>query len=299
MASEKSWYNNCKAGIIPAPVRVERKTEVNKQQEGITMRKWISALMGLGFMVMVTGCSQQLDARAIYDAASEKSSQLTEMAMSTSTDMTMKQGEDSLGMTMDMNMRIKGMNTDSMEYIAEGSSTTLGQTIDMTMYYKDGYYYIDTAGQKIKCAMDVEAMTEQILQSTESSGVNSDYLTEITAEKDGENTLLTFTADASQMSQYVQDALSGMGSMGLGDISYDIKEASGQAVVNADGYFASTDMKMVIDMTANGETISVDMDTSVSYENPGQTVEITAPDLEGYTEIDISGMMTSGETAAE
>ena len=87
--------------------------------------------------------------------------------------------------------------------------------------------------------------------------------------------------------------------MGLGDISYDIKEASGQAVVNADGYFASTDMKMVIDMTANGETISVDMDTSVSYENPGQTVEITAPDLEGYTEIDISGMMTSGETAAE
>ena len=162
------------------------------------------------------------------------------------------------------------------------------------MYYKDGYYYIDTAGQKIMYAMDVEAMTEQILQSTEGS-VSSDYLTEITAEKEGDDTLLTFTADASQMSEYVESALSGMGSMGLGDITYDIKEVSGEAVVNADGYFSSTDMKMVIDMTANGETISMDVTTNVVYENPGQAVEIAAPELEGYTEVDLSGMMESGE----
>ena len=100
-------------------------------------------------------------------------------------------------------------------------------------------------------------------------------------------------ADASQMSEYVESALSGMGSMGLGDITYDIKEVSGEAVVNADGYFSSTDMKMVIDMTANGETISMDVTTNVVYENPGQAVEIAAPELEGYTEVDLSGMMES------
>ena len=43
----------------------------------------------------------------------------------------------------------------------------------------------------------------------------------------------------------------------------------------------------------------MDMDTSVSVENAGETVGMTAADWEGYTEIDMSGMMTSGETAAE
>lgn len=258
------------------------------------MKKWLYVLMSIGVMAGAAGCGQKLDAREIYDAATEKSNQLTEMAMSTTTDMTMKQGEDSLSMSMVMDMKMKGINTDSMEYLAEGTTTTLGQNVEMTMYYKDGYYYIDTAGQKIMYAMDVEAMTEQILQSTEGS-VSSDYLTEITAEKEGDDTLLTFTADASQMSEYVESALSGMGSMGLGDITYDIKEVSGEAVVNADGYFSSTDMKMVIDMTANGETISMDVTTNVVYENPGQAVEIAAPELEGYTEVDLSGMMESAE----
>ena len=36
MASEKSWYNDCKAGIIPAPVRVEpseTNTAANRYKE--------------------------------------------------------------------------------------------------------------------------------------------------------------------------------------------------------------------------------------------------------------------------
>lgn len=262
------------------------------------MKKQAGILFGIGVLVLAGGCGQQLDAREIYDAANQKSQEMSDAAMTSSVDMTIKQGEDSLSVVTDMDMKIKGMNTDSMEYYAEGTSTTLGQTVDMTMYYKDGYYYIDSAGQKLMYAMDIDELTEQIKQSTEGSNMDSSYLSEITAKKDGDNTVLTFTCDASQMDQYVQDALSGMGTMGLGDITYNITSASGQAVVNADGYFTSTDMVMAVEMTANGETINVDMDTSVTYENPGQPVEITVPDLEGYTEIDLSGVMTSGETTS-
>ncbi len=43
-------------------------------------------------------------------------------------------------------------------------------------------------------------------------------------------------------------------------------------------------------MTAEGETIAMVMDTDSTYNNPGQTVEVTAPDLEGYTEIDASAL---------
>ena len=74
---------------------------------------------------------------------------------------------------------------------------------------------------------------------------------------------------------------------GLEGVTYTIKEVSGEATVDKDGYFSQVKMKMVMDMSMSGESISMDMDMDTVYHNIGQPVEITAPaDLDSYQEID-------------
>lgn len=252
------------------------------------MRRLQSILLSALLALSLTGCSKP-DPREIYDAASKKSAELTDVDMSYDMDMKMIQGEDTLDMTSTMDMKMTGVNTDSMRYYGEGTTSTMGQEIPMSMYYEDGYYYMSTMDQKFKYAMDLETMMEQVKQSVESANMDSAYLTEITAKKDGDNQVLTYTADASKLDSYVQDM---MGMVGAGmedmDISYTISEMSGEAVVNKDGYFSSSKVQMKMDMTMEGETISMEMDMDAVYHNPGQPVTIDAPDLEGYTEIDPS-----------
>ena len=181
-----------------------------------------------------------------------------------------------------------------MKYLAAGKTTMAGQDIDMKMYYEGGYYYMETMGQKIKYAMDLNQLMEQVKQSTEGANMESSYMKEIKAKKDGDNQVLTFTADAEKMDSYVQDIMGSMSGAiaGAEDIAYKIKSASGEAVVNKDGYFSSMNIKMSMDMTVQGETVGVEMDTNAVYHNPGQAVTLTAPDLEGYQEIDPAALGT-------
>lgn len=211
------------------------------------------------------------------------------MDMTSVIDTQMTSGEDTIDMKMDLDVKIADMNSESMKYLAEGTTSIMGQDIDISMYYENGYYYVESMGQKVKYAMDLNAMIEQVKQSTEGTGVQSEYLKEITAKKDGDNQILTFTVDAEKMDAYVNDILGEMGT-NMEGMAYTIKDASGEAVVNKEGYFSSAKIKMTLEMTVDGETMTMVMDSNSTYNNPGQTVEVTAPDLEGYTEIDPPAM---------
>lgn len=250
------------------------------------MKKLLPILMSMVLGLSLAGCSKP-DPREIYDAASKKSAELTDLDMTYDADMKMTQGGETMDITMSMDMKMTGLNTDEMRYFSEGTTSAMGQEIPMSIYYEDGYYYMDTMGQKFKYAMDVETMMEQIKQSTESANMSSEYLTEITAEKDGDNQILTYTADASKLDSYVQDIMGMMGT-GTEGVSYTINEMSGEAVVNKEGYFSSSKILMKMDMTVEGETIAMEIDMDAVYNDPGQTVTIDTPDLDGYTEIDPS-----------
>ena len=239
------------------------------------MKKYFALLLSAAMVLSLAGCGGGKDARTIYDEASKKTSELQEMDIETTAAMTMTQG-------------------DQTKYLAAGKTTMAGQDIDMKMYYEGGYYYMETMGQKIKYAMDLNQLMEQVKQSTEGANMESSYMKEIKAKKDGDNQVLTFTADAEKMDSYVQDIMGSMSGAiaGAEDIAYKIKSASGEAVVNKDGYFSSMNIKMSMDMTVQGETVGVEMNTNAVYHNPGQAVTLTAPDLEGYQEIDPAALGT-------
>lgn len=253
------------------------------------MKKCLTFLLTAVMALSLAGCGGAKDAKTIYDEASKKTSELASMDMTSVIDTQMTSGEDTIDMKMDLDVKIADMNSESMKYLAEGTTSIMGQDIDISMYYENGYYYVESMGQKVKYAMDLNAMIEQVKQSTEGTGVQSEYLKEITAKKDGDNQILTFTVDAEKMDAYVNDILGEMGT-NMEGMAYTIKDASGEAVVNKEGYFSSAKIKMTLEMTVDGETMTMVMDSNSTYNNPGQTVEVTAPDLEGYTEIDPPAM---------
>lgn len=256
------------------------------------MKKVCAFLLTAAMAISMIGCGGKQDPKEMYDAAVKKSQELTSMEMEYEMDMVMTQSDEKIDISTAMNMKMDGIDTENMRYLAEGTTTTMGQTIDTTMYYADGYYYMEAMGQKIKYAMDLDKMMEQIKSSTGGGSMDSSYLKDIQAKQDGDNQILTYTADASKMDDYVQEIFSSMGEMGsqLEGIAYNIKEVSGESVINKDGYVISGTVKMVMDMTIEGETISMEADTKIVYLNPGQTVEVTAPSLDGYTEVDASLM---------
>ncbi|MUB66004.1 hypothetical protein GNE07_23570 [Hungatella hathewayi] len=257
-----------------------------------SMKKVLALLLSAAMVLSMAGCGGGKDARTIYDEASKKTSELKDMDLTTNVAMTMSQGDQTIDVTTAMDIQMTGANTEDMRYLATGKTSMAGQDIDMSMYYEGGYYYMETMGQKIKYAMDLNQLMEQVKQSTEGANMESSYMKEITAKKDGENQRLTFTADAEKMDAYVQDIMSSMGTAaaGMEGVTYKIKEASGEAVVNKDGYFSSMKIKMLMDMEVQGETISIDMDTDAVYRNPGQVVTLAAPSLDGYQEVDPAAM---------
>lgn len=255
------------------------------------MKKFLSTVLSMMMVLSLAGCGggKKVDPKELYDTASKKASEMTSMDMDYDMTMTMAQGGESIDVTMSMNMKMDGINTEDMRYLATGTTSAMGQDVDMQMYYADGYYYMETMGQKMKYAMDVNALMEQVQQSVEGANMDSSYLKDISAKEDGDNQILTFTADASKMDSYVQDVMSAMGSAAnMEGVSYTIKEVSGESVVNKDGYFTTAKIKMVMEMTMQGETMNVDMNMNAVYNNPGQPVTITEPNLDGYTEIDPS-----------
>ena len=117
----------------------------------------------------------------------------------------------------------------------------------------------------------------------------SDYLKDLTIMKEGSDQKLTFSVDSEKLDTYVQEMMSRVGA-DLSGTSYRIKDASGEATVNKDGYFVNSKMKMTLEMEMQGQTLSMVMDVDSTTVNPGKAVEVTTPDLEGYTEIDVGGL---------
>lgn len=268
------------------------------------MKKMVKAaaiLMSAVMMLSMAACAKKADPKEVFDTAVQKNAELTDMDMDTTMSMKMTQGEESVDMSMQMKAKMKNINTEQMQYLAESTTSVAGQSMDINMFYTDGYYYMDMQGQKIKYAMDLNELMESVKQSTESTNLTSDQMKELTMKEDGDNKILTFTADAEKMDTYVKEVMSSMGGQaaGLEDLEMTFKEASGEYTVNKDGYYTAMKMKMSIDMKMAGETVSLDMDIDATVNNPGQAVELTLPAMEDYEEIDMSAIYKAQPEGAE
>lgn len=251
------------------------------------MRKAAAVLIAGVLAVTAAGCARKPDPKEIYSAAVEKNNALTSIDMDVAMKMAMTVEEESMDMEVSSNTRMDQSDKEHIKFITDSSVAMDGMNMETTVFYEDGYYYIEAMGQKMKYPMDLESLTAQIEESVGSTTLPVESLDTVEVKKDGDSQILTFTANPEKMNDYLAQVMGAMGDVSqVSGLNMTIKSASGQYTIGKDGYY--TDMKMNMDLSMESQGASVDMilDVTGTVHNPGQPVEITLPDTADYLEID-------------
>lgn len=250
------------------------------------MKKVISMLMAVLMIVSMAACSGSgekenstgKDPKELYKEASEKMEKLEEM----DTKMVMKMDMSAAGQSVTMNMDVD-IQSSKDGLAMKMSMDAAGQNVDMNMWYKDNYLYMDVMGQKMKMA----STEEDALASAGGIAmeeIESDIIKDISAKTEGENTVITFTADGSKMLDYAMSLLSSSDAV-AGAEDVQVKDVACSVTVNKDTYITKMTMNLPMTMKISGQSMEATIDLTMTYNNVGQPVNITFPDFSGYAEV--------------
>lgn len=259
----------------------------------------IAAVLVLFILLLAGGLTQQ-DPALIWDEAVAKNAALTDMDMEAEVQMTMAAnldtdamlGLNAMNVTADMTMKAADMNSEAMvcqiDMTMDMGMGNLIPPIPIQVFFADGYCYMSTTGEKFKYPTDSSSMTETLKKNTASAAMTAEQLDSLSMKKEGGNTVLTFTANSETLTDQLTQMLGLTGNTYM-EISYDIREMSGDATINPDGYIVEQNIFMDFDMIMLEQPFSITADMSIRYHNPGQPVEIELPDGDEYVELDMSG----------
>ncbi len=155
-----------------------------------------------------------------------------------------------------------------------------------SMYYLDGYMYMDMLGQKIKMPIAMGDMMQQSMASANAFDVPTDIVKDMNLWDEGENKVIGFTIDDSRMNEFLQTVLGSTGLTGMMEgTSMSLHNIKGEYVVNPNNDLIKMRLKMDMSMTMDGETITMSMDGDVGIADPGQPVDVPVPNIAEYTDI--------------
>ena len=254
------------------------------------MKRLMTALLAAVMTVTMAGTALAAeDPAALLERVTQKANELDSMDcdLGVHAVMVMQDPEMdldlSLNLDMMMNMKMDQIKSGNLRYKADMAMEFLGQTEYATVFYKDGYYYMDSNGEKIKYPMDLNSMIASVEQTTAAADLAPSLMKSLSVREEGENRVLSYVADPAKMNAYVQDALKPLlGSMDEGMI---IREVKGEYVINKDDYYTSMNMYMVMDMSSYGETLRIIMLLEGNFNNPGQPVNLELPSTDGYSDL--------------
>ena len=254
------------------------------------MKRLMTALLAAVMTVTMAGTALAAeDPAALLERVTQKANELDSMDcdLGVHAVMVMQDPEMdldlSLNLDMMMNMKMDQIKSGNLRYKADMAMEFLGHTEFATVFYKDGYYYMDSNGEKIKYPMDLNSMIASVEQTTAAADLAPSLMKSLSVREEGENRVLSYVADPAKMNAYVQDALKPL--LGSMDVGMIIREVKGEYVINKDDYYTSMNMYMVMDMSSYGETLRIIMLLEGNFNNPGQPVNLELPSTDGYSDL--------------
>ena len=254
------------------------------------MKRLMTALLAAVMTVTMAGTALAAeDPAALLERVTQKANELDSMDcdLGVHAVMVMQDPEMdldlSLNLDMMMNMKMDQIKSGNLRYKADMAMEFLGQTEYATVFYKDGYYYMDSNGEKIKYPMDLNSMIASVEQTTAAADLAPSLMKSLSVREEGENRVLSYVADPAKMNAYVQDALKPL--LGSMDVGMIIREVKREYVINKDDYYTSMNMYMVMDMSSYGETLRIIMLLEGNFNNPGQPVNLELPSTDGYSDL--------------
>lgn len=255
------------------------------------MKKLMTALLAAVMALSMTATAFAAeDPAALLDRVTQKANELDsmdcDMGVHAVLVMPDPQTNKDLNIKLDMLMKMKmdQVKSGNLRYKAEMAMEFLGQTEYATIFYKDGYYYMDSDGEKIKYPMDLNSMIESVEQTTAAAELTSSMMKSLAVREEGENRILSYVVDPAKMNAYVNEAVGSL--LDDMDVVMAIREVKGEYVINKDDYYTSLNMNMTMDISVYGETVRVIMLIEGTVNNPGQPVTVDLPSTDGYLDRD-------------
>ena len=272
------------------------------------MKKLTAIFLSLVMVLsMSLGVAAAEDPQAVYQAAEEKTNALTSMDVGGTGTITVAVEDRStggmtqtasmdMGFNLDMQVNAEDPQNPQMKMLMDMSM--LGETINMEMYFRDQYLYMNTAGEKMKMPFNIAELSAEIEQASAAqlgdltgllgqdfSSFYTDFA--MTENADGTKTI-TFGIDSAKMNDLYSQLVTAMGLALPQDVSVAYRDINCSCVVDTNGYLSRMTMVMGADMSDSVTSIKLDMDISMEYRNPGQPVSVVFPDdLDTYPDVSV------------
>ena len=186
---------------------------------------------------------------------------------------------------MNFDTKLQTVDKNKLKMSMSSTVNMLGQSIDMKMYYNDGYYYMNTAGTKQKMKMDIESLQKQLQSTTGQTSLPVKYYKDLKLSEKDENNVISYSINGDGLSKYVKDITSSMSAITGGSNSIKITSMSGTKTLNDKDLPIKESIKMVIESDDN-EVGKITLKMDLIYHNPGKSVSVTLPkDLNTYKEV--------------
>lgn len=232
---------------------------------------------------------QDADAKAAYEQLMKKSNETNDGNYYYHMNAAMSDGTEVLYMTMDMNMLFENMTLPSqMKYLSKTVVNFGGQSIPVVTWYDNGYCYTESMGSKIKMPMDLASAMASAKNVSTMMDQSSDLFSDLTLRTEGNKQILSYTMDDTKLDSAFAEIFNTMGlsSMtGANGLTMKIHDVNGEYVLNADGSYDSATINMMMDLSAEGDTLYMNLIGNIDNINPGQPVHIVLPDAGDYQEI--------------
>ena len=227
---------------------------------------------------LFAGCGQK-SAYETIEAAVAKTQELDDISAKMVMDMTISSEEMSLAMPISMDMKAKNVKSDNPTILTNLTLTMLGQTLDAQIYQENGWSYSVIGESKHKTQS--EPQTDQYNYSEEMMQViPEELMQDVKMEKGVDGAAkAVITIPGEKFTEVYSDLVD--------ELSGNLVEGADLTVENAvvtisvkDGYIGAYDMSFSLTASDGEEVTTLDVESSITYENPGKSVEITPP--EGY-----------------
>lgn len=249
------------------------------------MKKIIAMLLTLAMLFAFAGCGAPADPKATVVDAYNKTLALTHSDISMDITMNTKVPFE---MAVEMPMETKAIKEGDAVTAMYVKADISGIEIEAT--YVDGTIYTAAMGMKQKASISVDeflaTMDTEILPETDmSTAIES---AQAAGKDDAGNDKYNVVLNDSYFTALVEDQVgANLGDLGTDlddmNLSYDTTECT--ISVNKDGYMTAMTLSMAASMELEGEASDISISIDTTYNNPGKTFEISAPeDADEYEE---------------
>lgn len=252
------------------------------------MKKIIALALAIVMLLPAAGCGVKASAYDSYSSAFEKMESYTAVEANTQTVVTMTIDGEVMEVAVEALIKEYIHSETDVEFSADATTSMLGMSIDMNMYYKDGYYYMSVMGQNMKMSLPLEDAMKQA--STEAIEFEESAIKEqAVTDKDGGKEL-TFVLDGAAMTTMLNEQLGAMeGTLGVSALEYNYGDVNVTVFVDSDGNLKTTDMTTSYEMEVEGDKVPADITMHMEYIAFNEDVSVDVPeDLDSYVEVNAS-----------